>query len=62
MTAGITLYELLSVIMDDVPSITSTVEGIKDEEKSSFPDAESFWQWLDTMSPSLVLLTFIPWH
>jgi len=46
-------------IIDDVPSITSTVEGIlKDEgyEVLSFPDAESFWQRLDTMEPSLVLL------
>ncbi len=46
-------------IIDDVSSITSTVEGIlKDEgyQVLSFPDAESFWQRLDTMEPSLVLL------
>jgi len=46
-------------IIDDVTSITSTVEGIlKDEGYNvlSFPDAESFWQRLDTMEPSLVLL------
>jgi UDP-3-O-[3-hydroxymyristoyl] N-acetylglucosamine deacetylase len=46
-------------IVDDVSSITSTVESIlKDEgyQAISFPDAESFWQRLDTMEPSLVLL------
>jgi len=46
-------------IIDDVSSITSTVESIlKDEgyKVLSFPDAESFWQRLDTMEPSLVLL------
>jgi len=46
-------------IIDDVSSITSTVEGIlKDEGYPTivFPDAESFWQRLDTMEPSLVLL------
>jgi UDP-3-O-[3-hydroxymyristoyl] N-acetylglucosamine deacetylase len=46
-------------IVDDEASITSTVAGIlKDEgyETLSFPDAESLWQKLDTMVPSLVLL------
>jgi UDP-3-O-[3-hydroxymyristoyl] N-acetylglucosamine deacetylase len=46
-------------IIDDVSSITSTVAGIlKDEgyEVLAFPDAESFWQRLDSMEPSLVLL------
>ena len=46
-------------IVDDESSITSTVASIlKDEgyEALSFPDAESFWQKLDTMEPSLVLL------
>ncbi len=46
-------------IIDDESSITSTVESIlKDEgyQAISFPDAESFWQRLDTMEPSLVLL------
>ena len=46
-------------IIDDKASITSTVEGIlKDEgyQTIAFPDAESFWQRLDTMEPSLVLL------
>ncbi len=46
-------------VIDDVASITSTVEGIlKDEgyQVLSFPDAESFWQKLDTIEPSLVLL------
>jgi len=46
-------------VVDDEPSITSTVASIlKDEGYSSlvFPDAESFWEKLDTMEPSLVLL------
>ena len=48
-----------SCIVDDESSITSTVAGIlKDEGYQTvvFPDAESFWQRLDTMEPSLVLL------
>ena len=46
-------------IVDDVSSITSTVEGILKDEgypTIAFPDAESFWQKLDTIEPSLVLL------
>ncbi len=46
-------------IIDDEPSITSTVAGIlKDEGYQTlvFPDGESFWQMLDTLEPSLVLL------
>ncbi|MEK6742925.1 MAG: UDP-3-O-acyl-N-acetylglucosamine deacetylase [Nitrospirota bacterium] len=46
-------------IVDDESSISSTVESIlKDEgyQTIAFPDAESFWQRLDTMEPSLVLL------
>ena len=46
-------------IVDDEASICSTVESIlKDEgyEATSFPDAESLWQKLDTLEPSLVLL------
>jgi UDP-3-O-[3-hydroxymyristoyl] N-acetylglucosamine deacetylase len=46
-------------IIDDVASISSTVASIlKDEgyQAITFPDAESFWQKLDTMEPSLVLL------
>jgi UDP-3-O-[3-hydroxymyristoyl] N-acetylglucosamine deacetylase len=46
-------------IVDDESSICSTVAGIlKDEgyETTSFSDAESFWQWLDTTTPSLVML------
>jgi UDP-3-O-[3-hydroxymyristoyl] N-acetylglucosamine deacetylase len=46
-------------IVDDEASITSTVASIlKDEGYPviAFPDAESFWQKLDTMEPSLVLL------
>ncbi len=46
-------------IVDDESSITSTVESIlKDEGYQTivFPDAESFWQRLDIMEPSLVLL------
>jgi len=46
-------------IVDDEASICSTVASIlKDEgyQAISFPDAESFWQRLDAMEPSLVLL------
>ena len=46
-------------IVDDEPSICSTVAGIlKDEgyETLTFQDAESFWQRIETMEPSLVLL------
>ena len=46
-------------IVDDEAAITSSVEGIlKDEgyQVIAFPDAESFWQRLDTLEPSLVLL------
>ena len=46
-------------IVDDESSICSTVAGIlKDEgyEVIVFPDAESFWQSLDTIKPSLVML------
>jgi UDP-3-O-[3-hydroxymyristoyl] N-acetylglucosamine deacetylase len=46
-------------IVDDEPAITATVAGIlKDEgyQAATFPDAESFWQRLNTMEPSLVLL------
>jgi len=46
-------------VIDDVASISSTVASIlKDEgyQAVTFPDAESFWQALDTTEPSLVLL------
>ena len=46
-------------IIDDVSSIASTVESILKDEgypAITFSDAESFWQKLDTMEPSLVLL------
>jgi UDP-3-O-[3-hydroxymyristoyl] N-acetylglucosamine deacetylase len=46
-------------IVDDQASISSTIESIlKDEGYQAivFPDAESFWQSLDTTEPSLVLL------
>jgi UDP-3-O-[3-hydroxymyristoyl] N-acetylglucosamine deacetylase len=46
-------------IVDDESSICSTVASIlKDEgyQAAVFPDAESFWQRLDTVEPSLVLL------
>jgi UDP-3-O-[3-hydroxymyristoyl] N-acetylglucosamine deacetylase len=46
-------------IVDDEASIASTVASIlKDEgyQAVTFPDAESFWQRLDGMEPSLVLL------
>ena len=46
-------------IVDDEYSICSTIADIlKDEGYQTvvFTDAESFWQKLDTMEPSLVLL------
>ena len=46
-------------IVDDEPSICSTIAGILTDEgyqAAVFPDAESFWQKLDAMEPSLVLL------
>ena len=46
-------------IVDDQPYICSTVSNIlKDEgyQVIVFPDAESFWQSLDTLEPSLVML------
>ncbi|NOR23774.1 MAG: UDP-3-O-[3-hydroxymyristoyl] N-acetylglucosamine deacetylase [Desulforhopalus sp.] len=46
-------------IVDDQPYIRSTISNIlKDEgyQVIVFPDAESFWQSLDTLEPSLVLL------
>jgi UDP-3-O-[3-hydroxymyristoyl] N-acetylglucosamine deacetylase len=48
-------------IVDDEASIASTIASILKDEKYeaiTFPDAESFWQRLDTdtMEPSLVLL------
>src|SRR5919109_105779 len=46
-------------IVDDESSICSTLAGIfKDEgyPSLSYPDAESFWQGLSTVEPSLVLL------
>jgi len=46
-------------IVDDEASIASTVASIlKDEgyQAIGFPDAETFWQRLDTLEPSLVLL------
>jgi len=46
-------------IVDDQPSICSTISNIlKDEGYQAvvFPDAESFWQSLDTLNPSLVML------
>ncbi len=46
-------------IVDDESSITATVAGIlKDEgyQTIAFQDAESFWQRLDAIEPSLVLL------
>ncbi len=46
-------------IVDDQPYICSTVSNIlKDEgyKAIAFPDAESFWQSLDTLEPSLVML------
>jgi UDP-3-O-[3-hydroxymyristoyl] N-acetylglucosamine deacetylase len=46
-------------IVDDQPYICSTLSNIlKDEgyQAIGFPDAESFWQSLDTLEPSLVML------
>lgn len=46
-------------IIDDESSITTTIANIlRDEgyQTISFTDAESFWQKLDTLEPSLVLL------
>ncbi len=46
-------------IVDDEPSICSTVAGILKDEgypAVAFPDAESLWQKLDVLEPSLVLL------
>jgi UDP-3-O-[3-hydroxymyristoyl] N-acetylglucosamine deacetylase len=46
-------------IVDDQPYICSTLSNILKEEgyqAIGFPDAESFWQSLDTLEPSLVML------
>ncbi len=46
-------------IVDDQPYIRSTVSNILQDEGYKaivFPDAESFWQSLDTLEPSLVML------
>jgi len=46
-------------IVDDQPYICSTISSIlKDEgyKAVAFQDAESFWQSLDTVEPSLVML------
>ena len=46
-------------IVDDEASICSTLAGILNDEgyqTAIFPDAESLWEKLDTMEPSLVLL------
>ena len=46
-------------IVDDQPYICSTVASILQDEgypAMVFPDAESFWQGLDTINPSLVML------
>lgn len=46
-------------VVDDEPAICSTIAGILNDEAYPamvFPDAESFWQSLDSMQPSLVLL------
>jgi len=46
-------------IVDDQPYIGSTISNILEDEGYQavvFPDAESFWQSLDTLSPSLVML------
>lgn len=46
-------------IVDDQPQICSTVSGILSDEGYEavvFQDAESFWQSLDDLEPSLVLL------
>ena len=46
-------------IVDDQPYICSTLASILKDEgypAIAFPDAESFWQGLDTIDPSLVML------
>lgn len=46
-------------IVDDQPYICSTLASILKDEgypAIAFPDAESFWQGLDTINPSLVML------
>jgi len=46
-------------IVDDQPYICSTISNILEDEGYQaivFPDAESFWQSLDTLNPSLVML------
>ncbi|MBW2658371.1 MAG: UDP-3-O-[3-hydroxymyristoyl] N-acetylglucosamine deacetylase [Deltaproteobacteria bacterium] len=46
-------------IVDDQPYICSTISNILEDEGYQaivFPDAESFWQSLDTLKPSLVML------
>ena len=46
-------------IVDDQPLICSTISNILHDEGYQtivFPDAESFWQSLDTLNPSLVML------
>ena len=46
-------------IVDDQPHICSTISGILTDEGYNaivFQDAESFWQSLDSLEPSLVLL------
>lgn len=46
-------------IVDDQPYICSTISNILNDEgyqAITFPDAESFWQSLDTLNPSLVML------
>ncbi len=46
-------------IVDDQPYICSTISGILEDEGYEaivFHDAESFWQSLDTLEPSLVML------
>ncbi|RPI77269.1 MAG: response regulator, partial [Desulfobacteraceae bacterium] len=46
-------------IVDDEPTICSTVANILQDEGYPtlvFPDAETFWQNLDSMQPALVLL------
>ena len=46
-------------IVDDQPYIRSTISNILEDEGYQavvFPDAESFWQSLDTLNPSLVML------
>lgn len=46
-------------IIDDQPSIGTTISNVLMDEGYQalvFPDAESFWQKLDTLEPSLVML------